>query len=124
MVESTKLDATSSDLTWNLAIIIVWASAEVNLITVSGRSARSHDSEKQHTNAKTKHVFQLYDLLSPTCGLVAVTKPAWDRGPMPMAKASRKSRSIFQLCERPQVRRVGNLAPPISWPILLGAAIL
>ncbi|KAH8679360.1 hypothetical protein BGZ61DRAFT_508208 [Ilyonectria robusta] len=35
MVESTKLDATSSDLTWNLAIIIVWASAEVNLITVS-----------------------------------------------------------------------------------------
>ncbi|KAF7555009.1 hypothetical protein G7Z17_g2480 [Cylindrodendrum hubeiense] len=46
MVESTKFDATSPDLTWNLAVIIVWASAEVNLITVSGNFAQAHDSRE------------------------------------------------------------------------------
>ncbi|KAK2675351.1 AMP-dependent synthetase/ligase [Fusarium oxysporum f. sp. vasinfectum] len=35
IVASTQFDATSEDLTWNLVTIVVWASVEVNLVTVS-----------------------------------------------------------------------------------------
>ncbi|PNP61282.1 hypothetical protein FNYG_13968 [Fusarium nygamai] len=35
IVASTQFDAASEDLTWNLVTIVVWASVEVNLVTVS-----------------------------------------------------------------------------------------
>jgi hypothetical protein len=35
IVASTQFDATSEDLTWNLCTIVIWASVEVNLVTVS-----------------------------------------------------------------------------------------
>ena len=38
IVVSTQFDAASEDITWNLAVIIIWASVEVNLVTVSGKN--------------------------------------------------------------------------------------
>lgn len=38
IVASTEFDNTSDDLTWNLSTIVIWASVEVNLVTVSGTS--------------------------------------------------------------------------------------
>jgi hypothetical protein len=35
IVASTQFDAASEDLTWNLCTIVIWASVEVNLVTVS-----------------------------------------------------------------------------------------
>ncbi|WZH42151.1 hypothetical protein QYS62_003141 [Fusarium acuminatum] len=35
IVASTQFDAESEDLTWNLCTIVIWASVEVNLVTVS-----------------------------------------------------------------------------------------
>ncbi|KAI1865804.1 uncharacterized protein JN550_008062 [Neoarthrinium moseri] len=35
IVEAARFDDTSADLTWNLTNIVIWASAEVNLVTVS-----------------------------------------------------------------------------------------
>ncbi|KAF7561794.1 hypothetical protein G7046_g2331 [Stylonectria norvegica] len=35
IVESTRMDQASPDITWNLTVIIVWATVEVNLVTVS-----------------------------------------------------------------------------------------
>lgn len=39
IVASTQFDAGSEDITWNLSVIIIWASVEVNLVTVSGKSS-------------------------------------------------------------------------------------
>lgn len=39
IVAATQFDATSVDLTWNICPIVVWATVEVNLVTVSGMSA-------------------------------------------------------------------------------------
>ncbi|KAL2691298.1 hypothetical protein Neosp_001679 [[Neocosmospora] mangrovei] len=35
IVASTEYDNTSDDMTWNLSTIVIWASVEVNLVTVS-----------------------------------------------------------------------------------------
>ncbi|KAJ4179021.1 hypothetical protein NW755_012759 [Fusarium falciforme] len=35
IVASTEFDDTSDDMTWNLSTIVIWASVEVNLVTVS-----------------------------------------------------------------------------------------
>jgi hypothetical protein len=42
IVSSTQFDANSEDITWNLSVIIIWASVEVNLVTVSGTSSPPH----------------------------------------------------------------------------------
>lgn len=41
IVASTQFDAGSEDITWNLSVIIIWASVEVNLVTVSGKPTSS-----------------------------------------------------------------------------------
>lgn len=40
IVASTQFDAKSENLTWNLTTIVIWASVEVNLVTVSSKYPR------------------------------------------------------------------------------------
>ena len=37
IVESINFDAGSLDFTWNIAIIVIWATVEVNLVVVSSK---------------------------------------------------------------------------------------
>ncbi|KAF4472154.1 integral membrane pth11 [Fusarium albosuccineum] len=39
IVASTQFDNTSEDMTWNLCTIVIWATVEVNLVTVSGSNS-------------------------------------------------------------------------------------
>jgi hypothetical protein len=47
---STKLDNNSLDMTWQLAPVIIWASVEVNLVTISGMTLYFPD-RLCHTNS-------------------------------------------------------------------------
>lgn len=47
---STKLDNNSLDMTWQLAPVIIWASVEVNLVTISGKTLYS-PGRLCHTNS-------------------------------------------------------------------------
>lgn len=41
MIRAVTFNATSIDITWNVAPIVLWATAEVNLVTVSSEYYRS-----------------------------------------------------------------------------------
>ncbi|RBR22327.1 uncharacterized protein FIESC28_04521 [Fusarium coffeatum] len=87
IVASTQFDAASENLTWNLTTIVVWASVEVNLVTVStclptvrpacmylftcthprstinsGSNSYSHSYGRSHGRSQTKNTIRLSTL--------------------------------------------------------------